>query len=386
MKVEGRSSDRTTSRSRAPSTCTPSRRADIPSVVEEYVRAAHEAGLREVRLIHGRGTGVQRGIVQAALERHPLVETLPRRARVAPGGDGGGADAVGDRGSGIGDRGSGSGIRDRDRSETLAAGHYFGGCSWSRTSSVANDPDVPDPRSPIPDPRSPIPDLEHPGNHAPADALACRPGRPRPAPASAPRARRGTSARCRRPRARTGSSPAGFASTKPDVREQVAEIDRVPDEPVHAGRDHAAVGRAAGRSCGRATACRARRSSARCRQIATRHRLGRERAAGHGRAPAAGRTSRIPVSSRRLHERSTDAGGPPHQREHDDQRSRWRASSRPVTCPVPAQSFARRYAIDEKSVTMMIFAARSPRSRAGAAAARWPRRARPGRARRPARV
>jgi DNA-nicking Smr family endonuclease len=46
---------------------------DIKSVVEEYVSAAHEAGLREVRLIHGRGKGVQRGIVQAALERHPLV-------------------------------------------------------------------------------------------------------------------------------------------------------------------------------------------------------------------------------------------------------------------------------------------------------------------------
>jgi DNA-nicking Smr family endonuclease len=47
---------------------------DIPSVVEEYVRAAREAGLREVRLIHGRGRGVQRGIVQAALEKNPLVE------------------------------------------------------------------------------------------------------------------------------------------------------------------------------------------------------------------------------------------------------------------------------------------------------------------------
>ena len=47
---------------------------DIPSVVEEYVIAAHAAGLREVRLIHGRGKGVQRGIVQAALEQHPLVE------------------------------------------------------------------------------------------------------------------------------------------------------------------------------------------------------------------------------------------------------------------------------------------------------------------------
>lgn len=46
---------------------------DIKSVVEEYVNVAHEAGLREVRLIHGRGKGIQRGIVQQALERHPLV-------------------------------------------------------------------------------------------------------------------------------------------------------------------------------------------------------------------------------------------------------------------------------------------------------------------------
>jgi DNA-nicking Smr family endonuclease len=47
---------------------------DVESVVEEYIRAAHEAGIREVRLIHGRGRGVQRGIVQAELERNPLVE------------------------------------------------------------------------------------------------------------------------------------------------------------------------------------------------------------------------------------------------------------------------------------------------------------------------
>jgi DNA-nicking Smr family endonuclease len=46
---------------------------DIKSVVEDYIAAAHEAGFREVRLIHGRGKGVQRGIVQQALERHPLV-------------------------------------------------------------------------------------------------------------------------------------------------------------------------------------------------------------------------------------------------------------------------------------------------------------------------
>ena len=49
---------------------------EIKSVVEEYVNAAHEAGLREVRLIHGRGRGVQRGIVQSVLETHPLVESF----------------------------------------------------------------------------------------------------------------------------------------------------------------------------------------------------------------------------------------------------------------------------------------------------------------------
>ncbi len=46
---------------------------DIPSVVEAYVDAAADAGLAEVRLIHGRGRGVQRGIVQATLDRHPRV-------------------------------------------------------------------------------------------------------------------------------------------------------------------------------------------------------------------------------------------------------------------------------------------------------------------------
>ncbi|HUK34157.1 MAG TPA: Smr/MutS family protein [Vicinamibacterales bacterium] len=47
---------------------------DIPSVVEEYIGAAARAGFREVRVIHGRGRGVQRGIVQATLDRLPQVE------------------------------------------------------------------------------------------------------------------------------------------------------------------------------------------------------------------------------------------------------------------------------------------------------------------------
>jgi DNA-nicking Smr family endonuclease len=49
---------------------------DIPSVVEEYINAAHAAGLTEVRLVHGRGIGVQRGIVQRTLEAHALVESF----------------------------------------------------------------------------------------------------------------------------------------------------------------------------------------------------------------------------------------------------------------------------------------------------------------------
>lgn len=47
--------------------------ADILSVVAEYVEAAAAKGLVEVRLVHGRGRGIQRAAVQAALDRHQLV-------------------------------------------------------------------------------------------------------------------------------------------------------------------------------------------------------------------------------------------------------------------------------------------------------------------------
>jgi len=47
---------------------------DVVSVVDEYLRAAHEAGLSDVRLIHGRGKGVQRAANQRLLREHPLVE------------------------------------------------------------------------------------------------------------------------------------------------------------------------------------------------------------------------------------------------------------------------------------------------------------------------
>jgi DNA-nicking Smr family endonuclease len=47
---------------------------DVVAVVDDYLVAAHDAGFREVRLIHGRGKGVQRAAVQRLLRGHALVE------------------------------------------------------------------------------------------------------------------------------------------------------------------------------------------------------------------------------------------------------------------------------------------------------------------------
>ena len=46
---------------------------EIPSVVESYLEAAVEAGFHEVRLIHGKGRGVQRARVHAVLAASALV-------------------------------------------------------------------------------------------------------------------------------------------------------------------------------------------------------------------------------------------------------------------------------------------------------------------------
>ena len=60
------------------------RPSEIGDVVEGYLEAAAERGFREVRIIHGRGRGVQRNRVRRHLERSPLVESFD--------------DAPGDRG------------------------------------------------------------------------------------------------------------------------------------------------------------------------------------------------------------------------------------------------------------------------------------------------
>lgn len=57
---------------------------EIEDVLEGYLEAAAERGFREVRVIHGRGHGVQRARVQRVLAQSPHVERF--------------ADAPGDRG------------------------------------------------------------------------------------------------------------------------------------------------------------------------------------------------------------------------------------------------------------------------------------------------
>jgi DNA-nicking Smr family endonuclease len=46
---------------------------DVPSVVEEYLHQAAARGFAEVRIVHGRGRGVQRAVVQRLVAGHPRV-------------------------------------------------------------------------------------------------------------------------------------------------------------------------------------------------------------------------------------------------------------------------------------------------------------------------
>jgi len=51
----------------------PFRPKEVASVIREYMDAAYDAGLRRLRIIHGRGKGVQRNTVRTLLERDPRV-------------------------------------------------------------------------------------------------------------------------------------------------------------------------------------------------------------------------------------------------------------------------------------------------------------------------
>ena len=49
---------------------------DVEGVVEEYLSEAHKLGLTALRIIHGRGIGVQRETVRRVLARTPFVQSF----------------------------------------------------------------------------------------------------------------------------------------------------------------------------------------------------------------------------------------------------------------------------------------------------------------------
>jgi len=49
---------------------------EIKEVVMAYIEACLDEGIVQLRVIHGKGTGVQRATVRAILEKHPDVESL----------------------------------------------------------------------------------------------------------------------------------------------------------------------------------------------------------------------------------------------------------------------------------------------------------------------
>ena len=49
---------------------------EVKELVQDYLDLAFEKGLREVRIIHGKGRGVQRRMVRSILEKDPRVVTF----------------------------------------------------------------------------------------------------------------------------------------------------------------------------------------------------------------------------------------------------------------------------------------------------------------------
>jgi len=47
---------------------------DVKAIVEEYLEEAHRLGFKALRIIHGRGIGVQREMVRSILARTAYVE------------------------------------------------------------------------------------------------------------------------------------------------------------------------------------------------------------------------------------------------------------------------------------------------------------------------
>ena len=58
---------------------------EIPDLLDDYLTACHEEGILQVRIIHGKGKGIQKARVRALLSRHPLVQAIKNAPEEAGG-------------------------------------------------------------------------------------------------------------------------------------------------------------------------------------------------------------------------------------------------------------------------------------------------------------
>jgi DNA-nicking Smr family endonuclease len=49
---------------------------EVPDLIDDYLAECRERGIREVRIIHGKGSGTLRRRVHALLDKHPLVRSF----------------------------------------------------------------------------------------------------------------------------------------------------------------------------------------------------------------------------------------------------------------------------------------------------------------------
>ena len=49
---------------------------DLPSLLSEYLEACREKGILQVRIVHGKGKGIQRARVQSLLSKNPYVKAF----------------------------------------------------------------------------------------------------------------------------------------------------------------------------------------------------------------------------------------------------------------------------------------------------------------------
>ena len=49
---------------------------EIPALLEEYLLECQKKGFREIRIIHGKGKGIQMRVVQSLLKKSPLIDSF----------------------------------------------------------------------------------------------------------------------------------------------------------------------------------------------------------------------------------------------------------------------------------------------------------------------